>query len=134
METIIAQKGSVIGVIPPYLLDKEQPPPYLTKLIVVENSTERLDTMLKLSQGFLVIPGGVGTLEEFFRVFADKTVNLHNKPIVLLNVNGYYDYLIKLFERMLKDELLTSWRYEQIKITTDIVESINLCLQDEDLE
>lgn len=130
MQKMIAQNGEVIGVIPPYLLEKEQPPSNLTQLVTVKNSSERLDTMLRLSVGFLTIPGGIGTLEEFARVFADKAVYLHNKPIVLLNIDGYYEHLVKLFDRMLEEGLLTKWRYEQVKITSDYIEAINFCLNE----
>jgi uncharacterized protein (TIGR00730 family) len=86
--------GEATGVIPKALLDKELGHDGLTRLHIVKDMHERKALMAELSSGFIAMPGGVGTLEELFEVFTWFQLGLHDKPIGLLNVNGFYDGLI----------------------------------------
>jgi uncharacterized protein (TIGR00730 family) len=86
--------GKAIGVIPTALLDKEVGHHGLSHLHVVKDMHERKAMMARLSDGFIAMPGGIGTLEELFESFTWLQLGLHTKPIGLLNVNGFYDGLI----------------------------------------
>lgn len=92
--------GEVLGVMPRALVDREIGHTGLTKLHVVQSMHERKALMSKLSEGFIALPGGNGTLEEFFEVLTWAQLGEHAKPCGLLNVAGYYDPLITVFDRM----------------------------------
>jgi uncharacterized protein (TIGR00730 family) len=86
--------GEVIGVIPGALMDKELGHTGVTKLHVVASMHERKQLMADLSDGFIALPGGIGTLEEFFETLTWLQLGFHNKPVGLLNVAGFYEHLL----------------------------------------
>ena len=90
--------GEVIGVIPHRLLELEIANTLLVDLRVVESMHERKSLMLDLSDGFIALPGGLGTLEEFFEMLTGGQLELHDKPCGLLNVAGYYDTLLAFLD------------------------------------
>ena len=92
--------GEVIGVMPKSLIDREIGHTGLTKLHVVGSMHERKALMSELSDGFIALPGGAGTLEEFFEVFTWALLGEHRKPCGILNVAGYYDPLLSVFDQM----------------------------------
>ncbi|KQR71249.1 TIGR00730 family Rossman fold protein [Pedobacter sp. Leaf176] len=98
--------GSVTGVIPQFLLDKEVGHKGVTEMIVTENMHQRKQKMADLSDGFVILPGGFGTLEEFFEVLTWLQLGLHNKPIGVLNINGFYDPLFAQMEMMVQSKFL----------------------------
>ncbi|MEO1031096.1 MAG: TIGR00730 family Rossman fold protein [Bacteroidota bacterium] len=91
---VIDHKGKTIGVIPKFLRTKEIVNNELTELFVTENMHDRKVIMYEKSDGFIIIPGGFGTMDEFFEITTWGQLGLHTKPIGILNVNGYYDALI----------------------------------------
>lgn len=94
-DTVADQAGETIGVIPHSLVNKEFAHTGLTELIKVENMHQRKERMASLADGFIALPGGFGTLEELFEIITWAQLGLHNKPIGVLNVCGYYDHLAK---------------------------------------
>lgn len=78
----------------------------LTELIVVESMHERKAKMAELADGFIALPGGPGTMEEFFEIFTWAQLGLHQKPCGLLNINHYYDPLVALFNHMSDEQFL----------------------------
>ncbi|MDQ0638841.1 uncharacterized protein (TIGR00730 family) [Pedobacter sp. W3I1] len=98
--------GLVTGVIPQFLMDKEVGHQGLTEMIVTENMHQRKQKMADLSDGFVILPGGFGTLEEFFEVLTWLQLGLHNKPIGVLNVNGFYDPLFAQMDMMVQNKFL----------------------------
>ena len=105
-DTVLSEGGHAIGVIPKILEEREISHKGLTELITVETMHERKAKMAELVDGFVVMPGGTGTLEEFFEVFTWGQIGLHKKPCGLLNINHYYDPLIHLFEHMIDQKFL----------------------------
>lgn len=105
-DEVLKRGGKVIGVIPGFLLDKEVGHNGLTELIVTENMHQRKQTMANLSDGTITLPGGFGTLEEFFEVLTWLQLGLHQKPIGLLNVNGFYNFLLKQMDVMVEQQFL----------------------------
>lgn len=98
--------GEATGVIPKALLDKEIGHLGLTRLHIVKDMHERKALMAELSDGFIAMPGGVGTLEELFEVFTWLQLGLHDKPIGLLNVRGFYDGLIAFIQYQVTEGFL----------------------------
>lgn len=98
--------GLVTGVIPQFLMDKEVGHKGITEMIITENMHQRKQKMADLSDGFVILPGGFGTLEEFFEVLTWLQLGLHNKPIGVLNVNGFYDPLFAQMEIMVQNKFL----------------------------
>jgi uncharacterized protein (TIGR00730 family) len=105
-DEVLKRNGTVTGVIPQFLLDKEVGHQSLTQMIVTENMHERKQTMADLSDGFIVLPGGFGTLEEFFEVLTWLQLGLHGKAIGVLNVGGFYDPLFAQMDVMVAHRFL----------------------------
>ncbi|MCZ4245795.1 TIGR00730 family Rossman fold protein [Pedobacter punctiformis] len=103
---VLELNGLVTGVIPQFLMDKEVGHKEVTEMIVTENMHQRKQKMADLSDGFVILPGGFGTLEEFFEVLTWLQLGLHNKPIGVLNVNGFYDPLFAQMEMMVQSKFL----------------------------
>lgn len=101
--------GEVIGVIPSFLQTKEVAHEQLTQLITVETMHERKLKMHELSNGIITLPGGWGTMEELFEMLTWSQLGLHNKPVGLLNINGYYDPLKALSDNMVQEGFLSEW-------------------------
>ena len=97
-DAVLAQGGEVIGVIPQALLAREVAHSGLSQLLVVASMHERKATMAELSDAFVALPGGLGTLEELFEVLTWCQLGLHSKPCAILNVAGYYDHLLSFLE------------------------------------
>ena len=105
-DDVLEKKGEVIGVIPQFLMDKEVGHKGLTEMIITENMHQRKQKMADLSDGFIILPGGFGTLEEFFEVLTWLQLGLHTKPIGVLNVNRFYDPLFMQLDVMVKNRFL----------------------------
>lgn len=97
-ETVLAGAGNVIGVIPSSLADREVALTRLPDLRVVPSMHERKALMADLSDGFIALPGGLGTLEEFFEVLTWTQLGIHTKPCGLLNISGYFDRLVEFLD------------------------------------
>ena len=105
-DAVLGDGGEVIGVIPSALEEKELGHPFLTELHVVASMHERKQMMADLSDGFIAIPGGIGTLEELFETFTWLQLGFHHKPVALLNVGGFYDKLIEFVHQLTRDGFL----------------------------
>ena len=93
--------GEVIGIIPHFLLKKEVGDRDVTDLQIVSTMHERKARMVELSDGFVILPGGLGTLDEFFEILTWRQLGLHDKPIVVVNIGGYWDRLLALIDGMI---------------------------------
>ena len=91
---------------PSFLDEKERSHKTLSELIIVDSMHERKAKMSELADGFMALPGGPGTLEEFFEIFTWAQIGLHQKPLGLLNINHYYDPLIALFHHMADEQFM----------------------------
>ncbi|MCJ8008670.1 TIGR00730 family Rossman fold protein [Lederbergia wuyishanensis] len=105
-DSVLEEGGNVIGVMPSFLEKREISHKNLTQLIVVDSMHERKAKMAELADGFIAMPGGPGTLEEFFEIFTWAQLGLHQKPCGLLNINHYFDPLITLFNHMTDEQFL----------------------------
>jgi uncharacterized protein (TIGR00730 family) len=109
----------VIGVIPEPLAKKEIAHDGLSRLEVVRGMHERKARMANLSSAFLTLPGGIGTLEEFFEVLSWAALGLHPKPIGLLNVEGFYDPLLQLLEHAAREGFVLPEYRRIVLVSTD---------------
>ena len=105
-DTVLELHGHVTGVIPDILVGKEVAHRGLSDLRVVGSMHERKAVMAELSDGFIALPGGIGTLEEFFEVLSWAQLGIHNKPCGLLNVSGYFQHLIRFLDYAVNQDFL----------------------------
>ena len=105
-DAALAAGGEIIGVIPRALEGKELAHTGLSDLRVVGSMHERKALMAELSDAFIALPGGYGTFEEFCEVLTWTQLGFHRKPCGILNVEGYYDHLLKLFDRAVAEEFV----------------------------
>lgn len=118
-DSALAAGGEVIGVIPRAMIAEERAHHHLTELIAVESMHERKQRMAELSDAFVALPGGIGTLEEVIEVFTWLQLGLHLKPVELLNVGGFYDPLLKVLDRMRDEQFLTPAHYAMLTVERD---------------
>jgi len=95
--------GRVVGIIPQHLQEREVGHLELDELVVVDNMHTRKRLMVERSDAFVVLPGGLGTLDETFEILTWKQLQLHDKPVVVVNVDGYWDRLESLIEHMITE-------------------------------
>lgn len=112
--------GEVIGVIPQFLRTKEVAHENLTELIMVKTMHERKTKMHELCDGVIALPGGFGTMEELFEMLTWAQLGLHQKPIGLLNTNGFYDDLIQLVKNMVNKGFLKQINQEMLIVSDDV--------------
>src|SRR5699024_8441381 len=124
-DTILAKGGKVQGVIPQGLMDEEVAHTRLTELHVVKTMHQRKELMYNLSDGFIAIPGGFGTLDEFFEILTWSQLGLHKKPIGFLNVNGFFDHLIKHFEHIVSEGFVEQALVDRIVVEEDEANLLN---------
>lgn len=117
-EAALSEGGRVIGVIPEKLYEMEVAHMGLTELYRVKTMHERKALMADLSDGFIALPGGIGTLEEIMEVITWKGIGYHNKPCGFMNVSGYYDDLLSFFSSMEKAQFLYGTISEQVFVET----------------
>ena len=125
-DAVLARGGKAIGVIPQFLMDKEVGHTGLTEMHVVENMHQRKQLMNDLCDGIIMLPGGFGTLEEFFEVLTWLQLGLHNHPIGVLNVNGFYDFLLKQMDVMVEQRFLKPANRQLVLTSTDPIELVTL--------
>ncbi|MBY0509057.1 MAG: TIGR00730 family Rossman fold protein [Rhodospirillaceae bacterium] len=100
-DAVLSGGGKIVGVIPNFLKDKELAHTAATEMIVVPDMHTRKKVMFERSDAFCILPGGVGTLDEMFEIITWRQLHLHNKPIVILNAEGYWQPLITLIDNMI---------------------------------
>lgn len=115
--------GQVIGVMPSSLVDAELAHEGLTTLHIVENMHERKIKMAELSDGFIAIPGGAGTLEEIFEQWTWAQLGIHLKPCAFLNVNGFYDDLLRFLQTTV-EKGFTHPRFTDALVISDSIQEI----------
>lgn len=113
-DEVLNAGGNVIGVMPRALVEKEVAHHGLSKLYVVESMHERKAKMAELSDGFIALPGGLGTLEELFEIMTWAQLGFHQKPIGLLNVNGFYDGLLTFLEHAVTEQYIKKNHQEML--------------------
>lgn len=106
-----------LGVIPQALVDKEFAHRGCTELRIVQTMHERKRIMADQADAFLALPGGIGTLEEFFEVWTWRQLGYHDKPVGLLNHGGYYDSLLQFLEQSVSEQFMGPWQMKLIEVS-----------------
>ncbi len=122
-------EGEVIGVIPQKLVDIELAHKYISKLHIVNTMHERKALMADLSDAFLVLPGGIGTMDEFFEIFTWLQLGYHNKPIGICNINGFYNILLAFLNQMVETRFFKKEQLDHLIIGTSISEVVHRILK-----
>ncbi|MDB4927187.1 TIGR00730 family Rossman fold protein [Mucilaginibacter sp.] len=125
-DAVLQRGGKAIGVIPGFLMDKEVGYTGLTEMHIVANMHQRKQLMNDLCDGVIMLPGGFGTLEEFFEVLTWLQLGLHQHPIGVLNVNGFYDNLLKQMDVMVEQRFLKPVNRKLVITSADAIELVNL--------
>jgi uncharacterized protein (TIGR00730 family) len=112
--------GKVVGVIPRFLLQREAGHPALTETVVVETMHERKLAMFERSDAFVVLPGGIGTLEELFEVLSWRTLGLHTKPIVIVDQGGYWQPLAALLRGVVEGGFAERTHLDHVAFVSDL--------------
>ena len=111
--------GRVLGVIPKALVEKEWAHHGCTELHVVDTMHERKRLMAEHADAFLALPGGIGTFEEFFEVWTWRQLGYHDKPVGLLNVDGYYDGLMAFLRSSVQAQFMGEWQMDLMRVGSD---------------
>jgi hypothetical protein len=123
-DATIAAGGYVTGVIPIVLVDLEVAHHGISKLHVVDTMHTRKALMSEKADAFLVLPGGYGTLEEMFEVLAWRTLKLHAKPTLLLNINGFYDHLLAFLDHAVTQGMLKQKVRDNLLVATTVQDAL----------
>ena len=118
-DAALAAGGEVVGVIPRALVDREIAHPGLSELHVVGSMHERKALMADLSDGFVALPGGTGTLDELFEVFTWGQLGLHAKPLGLLDVRGYYAQLVAFLDHAVQERFVAAEHRDMLVLEDD---------------
>lgn len=121
-DAALNEGGKVIGIIPDFMMEKEIGHTGVSELIVVESMHERKLEMHERSDAVITLPGGFGTFEELFEILTWIQLGLYQKPVGILNVNGYYDLLEKQLDKMVVEGLLKSEHREGLIFSTEMNE------------
>ncbi len=125
-KAVMERGGEVIGIMPEALMKREIGSDHLTELQVVGSMHERKAAMAEQSDGFIALPGGMGTFEELFEILTWAQLGFHNKPIGLLNINGYYDHLLRFLNHAVDEGLLRQQHRKLLRVsetTGDLLDS-----------
>ncbi len=123
-DSVLANKGKAIGVMPTFLKDRELAHESLSELIIVNTMTERKLKMFELGDCYIALPGGAGTLEEIAEMVSWARIGQNNNPCIFLNIGGYYDNLKRFYQDMVDNGFLTADDMDKI-LFTDCFEEID---------
>lgn len=119
-DNVLASGGKVIGIIPDFFIEVEQQHNGLTELEVVSSMSERKRRMVELGDFFIAFPGGIGTLEEITEIMTRKKLHIGTEEYVFYNLDGYYDYLREMLDKMCREGFLSESARNQIPFVSDI--------------
>ena len=128
-QATLAAGGRVVGVIPKALVEKEWANHSCTELHVVDTMHERKRLMAERADAFLALPGGIGTFEEFFEVWTWRQLGYHDKPVGLLNLNGYYDGLLQFLRGAVDQQFMGDWQMGLVQTSDQATELLPALVQ-----
>ncbi len=118
-DTMLQRGGTVVGVIPTYLLDMEVGYKDITRLIEVETMADRKTQLETLSDAFIALPGGFGTMDELFEVLVLGQLRIIDKPVALYNINGYYDSLLQFIDHAVTEGYVSHEHRDNLIVSND---------------
>ena len=127
-DATLAAGGTVTGVIPRFMVEQDWYHKGLTELIVTETMHERKETMARLSDAVITLPGGCGTMEELMEIITWKQLGLYTHPIVILNLGGYFDPLLEMFRRAVDEHFMRPIHTRMWSVAQSADEAVELIL------
>lgn len=127
IDACMAEGGTSVGVIPRFMLEQEWQHKGMSELIVTPDMHTRKETMASRSDACIACPGGVGTLEELLEMITWKQLGLYLKPIVVLNIDGFYNPLLELFEHCIEQRFMRPQHSEIWQVAATPTEAVRLC-------
>ncbi len=124
-DTMLKNGGKVVGVIPQFLIDIEVGHTNLTKLHIVNTMQDRKVLLAQISDAFIAFPGGMGTLDELFEMITMTQLRVQDKPIGILNIDGYFDHLLRFLERTVSDGFVRQEHFDNLKVSDNIEDLMN---------
>jgi uncharacterized protein (TIGR00730 family) len=118
-DAALSAGGRVVGVIPQALVEKEWAKRDCTELHIVESMHDRKHLMAQRADAFLALPGGIGTFEELFEVWTWRQLGYHNKPLGLLDVDGYYQPLLQFLHASVQQGFMSDWQMDLVEVGSD---------------
>jgi len=118
-DAVLDDLGDIIGIIPRMLVEREVANTALADLRIVDSMHERKAMMAGLADGFIALPGGIGTLEEFFEIWTWGQLGMHDKPCGLLNVAGYFDPLLEFLDRAVAEKFVRDMHRKMVIVESD---------------
>jgi len=131
-DAVLSGGAEVIGVLPEALQGREIAHRGLTKLHLVESMHERKALMASLSDAFIALPGGFGTLDEFFEIVTWAQLNIHSKPCVLINTDGYYDFLLRFLDHAVREGFVRPANLRLVQVVRNSAEALQWFEQQRD--
>jgi uncharacterized protein (TIGR00730 family) len=128
-DAVLENGGNVCGVAPRFMLDKGWINPSIREIIITPDMHNRKQTMADKSDAYIALPGGVGTLEELLEIITWKQLELHSKPIVILNTAGYYDYLLAMLDKAERENFIHSKLSKAYQVAATPEEAIDLIIK-----
>ena len=125
-DAVLENGGEVTGVIPHFMVEQNWQHTGLTELIEVTSMHERKQKMANLSDGIIALPGGCGTLEELLEIITWKQLGLYLNPIIILNVNGFFDPLLEMLERAIEENFMRRQHGDIWKVARTPEEAVEL--------
>jgi uncharacterized protein (TIGR00730 family) len=119
-DATLAAGGRVVGIIPRALVEKEWAKLDCTELHVVDNMHDRKRMMAERADAFLALPGGIGTFEELFEAWAWRQLGYHDKPLGLLNMDGYYEPLLAFLQSSVQHGFMSDWQMDLLRVGNEI--------------
>lgn len=126
-DSVMLNGGEVIGVIPENLFSKEVAHTGITRLITVKDMHQRKSHMAELADSFIAFPGGFGTMEELFEIITWNQIGILDKPIIVMNIDGYYDHLIKMIRHAVETGFIKEKNSEIFSVAETLEECAELC-------
>ena len=121
-DTVLENRGEVIGIMPQFLVDREISHTGITEFIIVDDMSDRKTKLVDFGDVFIALPGGPGTLEEISQVISWVRVGKKDAPCILMNINGYYDFLEQYFDKMVAEGFLSKEDREKTLFAKNLVE------------
>jgi len=129
-DSVLAAGGNVVGVIPQHLIEMEVAHHGVSDLVVVDGMHSRKRRMFDLSDAFIVLPGGLGTLDELFEILTWKQLRLHSKPVILVNTKGYWDPLLTLTGHLVSEGFARSESQLLFQLVESVTEALPAILRE----
>ena len=131
---VLENGGNVCGVVPRFMIDRGWIHKSIQEIIITEDMHSRKKAMAERADAFIALPGGLGTMEELLEIITWRQLGLHSKPIVILNISGFYDHLLSMFEKADRENFVHSVLAEYFKVASSPEEALEIILNQKQKE